>query len=83
MNCKIVFSNNCYDEAYDNDLVLSVHITHANKHDSKGPKLLFKKISKKLKRRSVWADKGYKMSFNEILLKTKENKEPDQKGSTT
>lgn len=50
-------------------LVLAVHTTTANEHDSKGLKKLVKKTPKKSMKKGLLADKGYKVPDNDKLLK--------------
>ena len=55
------------------DLVLSVHTTPANEHDSKGLSQLIDKIPKG-QRKEVMGDKGYKSKSNDAFLKSKGSK---------
>ena len=48
-------------------MILAVHTTTANEHDSKGLKSLIKKIPKSY-RKDVMADKGYKSKANDEML---------------
>lgn len=50
-----------------NGMVLGVHTTPANQHDSKGLEPLIKKVPKS-QRREVMADKGYKSKGNDKIL---------------
>lgn len=52
-------------------MVLGVHTTTANEHDSKGLKPLIKKLSKQDTADGVYTDKGYKVPDNDKLLKRK------------
>lgn len=51
-----------------NGIVLGVHTTPANQHDSKGLEPLIRKVPK-AQRRQVMADKGYKSRENDQILK--------------
>ncbi len=51
-----------------NGMVLGVHTTTANEHDSKGLEPLIKKVPK-TQRKDVMADKGYKSKDNDKMLK--------------
>lgn len=57
----------------DNGMILGVHTTTANEHDSKGLEPLIKKVPKS-QRRQVMADKGYKSKANDKMLKDKGSK---------
>jgi len=52
-------------------MVLGVHTTTANEHDSKGLKPLLKKLGEKEIQDGVFTDKGYKVPDNDELLKEK------------
>lgn len=52
----------------DEGLVEAVHTTTASEHDSKGLKCVLEKVPAK-KRKEVFADKGYKVPQNDLLLK--------------
>ena len=56
-----------------NGMVLGVHSTTANEHDSKGLEKLIDKIPQS-QRKQVMADKGYKSKDNEAMLKKKGSK---------
>lgn len=51
-----------------NGMILGVHTTTANEHDSKGLGSLIKKVPKS-QRKQVMADKGYKSKANDEILK--------------
>lgn len=53
----------------DNGVILGVHTTPANEHDSKGLQPLLKKVKKKHKQKGVFADKGYQVPDNVDYLK--------------
>jgi len=57
----------------DNGMVLGVHTTKANEHDSKGLEPLIKTIPKS-QRKKVMADKGYKSQDNDEMLKREGSK---------
>ena len=50
-------------------LVLSVHTTTANEHDSKGLKKIIKKTPKENMKKGILGDKGFKVPDNDNLLK--------------
>lgn len=55
--------------AVDEDgLVLTVHTTTANEHDSKGLKKIVEKIPKEKMKKGIYADKGFKVPENDQLL---------------
>lgn len=56
-----------------NGMILGVHTTAANEHDSKGLAPLMDKIPKS-QRKQVMADKGYKSKANDKMLKDKGSK---------
>ena len=56
-----------------NGMILGVYTTPANQHESKGLAPLIKKIPK-AQRREVIADKGYKSSANDQMLREKGSK---------
>lgn len=68
-NGRSVFGYKHHDAVDENGLILSVHTTTANQHDSKGLKPLLKKTPKKYLRKGLAADKGYKVPDNDNLLK--------------
>ena len=49
-------------------MVLSVHTTTANEHDSKGLKSIVEKTEKKKMKKGIFADKGFKVPDNDKLL---------------
>ena len=57
----------------DNGMVLGVHTTTANEHDSKGLEPLINKLSK-TERKAVYAEKGYKSQAKDKMLKDKDSK---------
>ena len=57
-----------HDGVDANGLIVSVHTTTANEHDSKGLIPLLKKTPKWHKSKGVWADKGYKVPDNDQAL---------------
>ena len=57
-----------HDAVDENGLVVAVHTTAANQHDSKGLKPLLKKTPKRYKDKGVSADKGYKVPDNDHFL---------------
>jgi len=58
--------------AVDSDgLVIGVHTTTANEHDSKGLATLLNKIPESRLKSGIFADKGYKTPDNDKLLKDK------------
>ena len=52
-------------------LVVGVHTTTANEHDSNGMEPLIKKVDPDFLEKGVYADKGYKIPQNNELLKSK------------
>lgn len=66
---KLVFGYKKHEAVDENGLVLGVHTTTANEHDSRGLESLLKNVPEKYKRKGVWADKGYKVPQNDKLLK--------------
>lgn len=66
---KLIYGFKKHEAVDENGMVVGVHTTTANEHDSKGLKPLLKKVSKKQKKRGVWADKGYKVPDNDAYLK--------------
>lgn len=54
-----------------NGLVIGVHSTAANEHDSRGMAGLLDKLCDEDIAPGVWADKGYKTTANDALLKTR------------
>lgn len=69
---KLIYGFKKHEAVDENGLVVAVHTTTANEHDSKGLIPLLKKVDKKQKKNGVWADKGYKVPDNDEYLK-KEN----------
>jgi len=65
---KIIFGYKKHEGVDQNGLVLAVHTTTANEHDSKGLQPLVKKTPKKYKHKGVWTDKGYKVPNNDTFL---------------
>lgn len=57
-----------HDAVDENGLVVAVHTTAANEHDSKGLIPLLKKTPKGHKDKGVSADKGYKVPDNDLFL---------------
>jgi IS5 family transposase len=55
-------------------MILAVHTTTANEHDSKGLSPLLEKLSEEDLEGGVFADKGYKVPGNDALLKGKKVK---------
>ena len=55
----------------EDGLVLGVHTTTANEHDSKGLEPLLEKLDKTDTKKGVFTDKGYKVPDNDKLLKEK------------
>ena len=53
----------------EEELVLSVHTTTANEHDSKGLKKIIKKTPKENMKKGILGDKGFKVPDNDKLLK--------------
>jgi IS5 family transposase len=53
----------------DEGLVLAVHTTTANEHDSKGLKKIVKKTPKRNMKKGILGDKGFKVPDNDKLLK--------------
>jgi len=66
---KTIFGYKKHESVDDEGLVLAVHSTTANEHDSKGFKPLIKKTPKKYKKKGVFTDKGYNVPANNIYLK--------------
>ncbi|MXV38001.1 transposase [Flavobacteriaceae bacterium Ap0902] len=64
---KNTFGYKKYIGTDKNGIVLGVHTTSANKHDSKGLEDLLKKVPK-TQRKQVMADKGYKSKANDELV---------------
>jgi IS5 family transposase len=67
---RTIFGYKRHDGVDENGMILGVHTTTANEHDSKGLKPLLKKIPKRHKQKGVSADKGYKVPDNDKLLKS-------------
>lgn len=67
---RTVFGYKRHDGVDENGMILAVHTTTANEHDSKGLKPLLKKIGKRYKQKGVFTDKGYKVPANDELLKS-------------
>lgn len=65
---RCIFSFKQQTAVDKNGMILAVHTTTANEHDSKGLKPLLKKTPKRHKKQGVWADKGYKVPANDQLL---------------
>ncbi|CAG0911121.1 unnamed protein product, partial [Cyprideis torosa] len=70
---KTVYGYKKHIATDDNGMVLGVHTTAANEHDSKGLEPLIKKTPKKY-RKQVMADKGYKSKANDEVLKANGSK---------
>lgn len=70
---KTVFGYKMHIGTDCNGMILGVHTTTANEHDSKGLANLIKKIPKG-QRKEVMADKGYKSKANDELLKNNGSK---------
>lgn len=68
---KTIFGFKRHDAVDENGMILGVHTTTANEHDSKGLSSLLKKTPHKYTKDGVWADKGYKSKENDKLLKEK------------
>lgn len=68
-NGRSIFGFKHHDAVDENGLIIGVHTTTANEHDSKGLKPLLDKIPKRHKKQGVYADKGYKVPANDELLK--------------
>lgn len=66
---RSIFGFKHHDAVDENGMILGVHTTTANEHDSKGLEPLLDKIPKSHKKKGVWADKGYKVPANDQLLK--------------
>ena len=66
---KTIFGYKRHDGVDEAGMILGVHTTTANEHDSKGLEPLLKKIPKRHKEKGVWTDKGYKVPNNDKLLK--------------
>lgn len=66
---RTVFGYKRHDGVDENGMILAVHTTTANEHDSKGLKPLLKKIAKRHKQKGISTDKGYKVPDNDKLLK--------------
>ena len=73
-NGKSIFGYKHHDAVDENGMVVSVHTTTANKHDSKGLRPLLKKTPKRHKKEGVFADKGYKVPENDKLLENEKIK---------
>lgn len=58
----------------ENGLVLAVHSTTANEHDSKGLQPLLNKMTKAQMKNGVFTDKGYKSKANDEIIKSKHAK---------
>ena len=72
-NNKFVYGYKKHIATDKEGLVLSVHTTPANEHDSKGLSSLIDKIPKS-QRKEVMGDKGYKSKSNDAFLKSKGSK---------
>lgn len=66
---KAIFGYKKHHATDDNGIILAVHTTTANEHDSKGLKSLLKKVKRKYKKKGVFTDKGYKVPNNDSYLK--------------
>ncbi len=66
---RTIFGYKRHDAVDENGMILAVHTTTANEHDSKGLKPLLKKTPKRYTKSGVSADKGYKVPDNDQLLK--------------
>jgi len=64
-----VFGYKKHHAVDDDGMVLAVHTTTANEHDSKGLQPLIKKTPKKHTKKGLKADKGYKVPANDEFLK--------------
>lgn len=67
---RTVFGYKRHDGVDENGMILAVHTTTANEHDSKGLKPLLQKIPKSHIQKGVFTDKGYKVPDNDELLKS-------------
>lgn len=70
---KSIYGYKKHISTADNGMILAVHTTTANEHDSKGLDSLVNKIPKS-QRKQVMADKGYKSKKNDQILKDKGSK---------
>lgn len=70
---KNIFGYKKHIAVDDNGIVLGLHTTPANEHDSKGLRPLIEKIPPSL-RKQVMADKAYKSKENDQMLKSKKSK---------
>ncbi len=66
---KSIFGYKRHDGVDENGMILGVHTTTANEHDSKGLKPVLEKIPRCFYEKGVSADKGYKVPRNDQLLK--------------
>ena len=66
---KSIFGYKRHDGVDENGMILGVHTTTANEHDSKGLQPLLEKIPHCFCEKGVSADKGYKVPRNDQLLK--------------
>jgi len=70
-NGKLHYGYKKHISVDEEGLVLAVHTTTANEHDSKGLKEIVRKTPKKKMKKGVFADKGFKVPNNDILLKNR------------
>jgi IS5 family transposase len=70
-NGRSIFGFKRHDAVDDNGLILAVHTTTANEHDSKGLAPLIEKLPKEELKGGVLADKDYQVASNNALLKEK------------
>ena len=71
---RSVFGFKHHDAVDENGMILGVHTTTANEHDSKGLSPLLDKLAGEDLKGGVFADKGYKVPENDGLLKEKKVK---------
>ncbi|MDR2534213.1 MAG: transposase [Tannerellaceae bacterium] len=70
-NGRSIFGFKRHDAVDDNGLILAVHTTTANEHDSKGLAPLLEKLPKEKLKGGALADKGYQAPSSNALLKEK------------
>lgn len=71
---KTKFGFKRHDAVDENGMIITVHTTIANEHDSRGLAPLLEKTPNCYTQDGVWADKGYKVPDNDELLKAKKIK---------
>lgn len=71
---RFIFGFKHHDAVDENGMILAVHTTKANEHDSKGLTPLVNKLPRRYTKGGVFADKGYKVPVNDEFLEDKKIK---------